>query len=487
MEAVASMAFQVPDMTPALPEIFVLTMACIILVVDVFLPERRRALTYLLSLATLAGAGILTLALHEAEPRVTFGGSFVADTMADVLKVFIYLVVATVFVYSRRYLAERGLFRGEFFTLGLFAVLGMMVMVSARSLLTLYLGLELLSLSLYAMVALQRDSARAAEAAMKYFVLGALASGILLYGMSVLYGVAGTLDLAELGAQLSGPAARDPALVYATVFVLVGLGFKLGAVPFHMWVPDIYHGSATAVTVFIGTAPKMAGFALLIRLLAEGMQGLHVHWGQLLIVLAVLSMAVGNVVAIAQRNLKRMLAYSAIAHAGYLLLGIVTGSAEGYAASMFYVIVYAIMSLGAFGMILLLSRQGFEADHLEDFKGLNERSPWLAFIMAVLMFSMAGIPPFLGFWAKFTVLQAVVRAELVWLAVVGVVFAIVGAYYYLRVVKLMYFDRPQGSAPLPAGGEARFLVSVNGLAVLLLGIYPTGLMALCAGSFAAGG
>ncbi|RMD80297.1 MAG: NADH-quinone oxidoreductase subunit NuoN [Gammaproteobacteria bacterium] len=481
-------AFQIPDMTPALPEIFVLGMACLILVVDVFLPDRRRAMTYLLSLATLAGAGVLTLALHRAEPRVTFGGSFVADSMADVLKVFIYLVVATVFVYSRRYLAERGLFRGEFFTLGLFGVLGMMVMVSARSLLTLYLGLELLSLSLYAMVALQRDSAVAAEAAMKYFVLGALASGMLLYGMSMLYGVSGTLDLAELGAQVTGPAAKDPALLYATVFVLVGLAFKLGAVPFHMWIPDIYHGSATAVTVFIGTAPKMAGFAMLIRLLGEGLQGLHLHWEELVIVLSVLSMAVGNVVAIAQSNLKRMLAYSAIAHAGYLLLGILTGTAEGYAASMFYVIVYAIMSLGAFGMILLLSRQGFEADRLEDFKGLNERSPWLAFVMAVLMFSMAGVPPFLGFWAKFTVLQSVVRADLVWLAVVGVIFAIIGAYYYLRVVKLMYFDRPaEGLPPLPEGGEARVLVSLNGLAVLLLGIYPAGLMGLCAGAFAAGG
>lgn len=480
-------AFVMPDLTPAMPEIFVLTMACVILVYDLFISDRNRVITYLLSVGTLVGAAILTGHYHgdhSEQPVLTFAGTYVSDSMADVLKLFIYLVTAGVFIYARGYLLDRNLFKGEFYVLGLFGVLGMMVLVSAHNLLSLYLGLELLALSLYAMVALQRDSATASEAAMKYFVLGALASGLLLYGMSMLYGVTRSLDLAEIAAFLQQGGKENMALVFALAFIVVGLAFKLGAAPFHMWIPDVYHGAPTAVTLYIGTAPKIAAFAMLMRLLVEGMGGLHGDWQGMLIVLAVLSMAVGNIIAIAQSNLKRMLAYSTIAHVGFLLLGVLTGSAGGYSASMFYVIVYAIMSLGGFGMIILLSRAGFEAERLDDFKGLNERSPWFAAMMAILMLSMAGVPPFLGFWAKFTVLEAVIRSGMVWLAVVAVVFAIIGAYYYLRVIKLMYFDRAEDNTPLTPTLDMKIIMSANGLAVLALGIYPTALMTLCAAAMA---
>ena len=486
-EPMANTAFTMPDMTPALPEIFVLTMACVILVYDLFLSDRNRVITYLMSIGTLAGAAILTYFYHGAHsehPVVTFSGTFVSDNMADVLKFFVYLITAGVFVYARRYLLDRDLFKGEFYVLGLFGVLGMMVLVSAHNMLSLYLGLELLALSQYALVALQRDSGVASEAAMKYFVLGALASGMLLYGMSMLYGAARSLDIAEIGAFIAQGSNDNLVLIFAVAFIVVGLAFKLGAAPFHMWIPDVYHGAPTAVTLYIGTAPKIAAFAMLMRLLVDGLGDLHSQWQGMLMVLAILSMAVGNIIAIAQSNLKRMLAYSTIAHIGFLLLGVLTGTAGGYAASMFYVIVYAIMSLGGFGMIILLSRAGFEADKLDDFKGLNERSPWFAFMMTILMLSMAGIPPFLGFWAKFAVLESVVRSGMVWLAVVAVIFAIIGAYYYLRVIKLMYFDKPEDATPLEPSMDMKVIMSVNGLAVLALGIYPTALMTLCAGALA---
>lgn len=486
-EQLASTAFDMPDMTPALPEIFVLTMACVILVYDLFLSDRNRVITYLMSISTLVGAAILTNYYHGAHhdhPVLTFAGTFVGDSMADVLKFFIYLVTAGVFIYGRRYLLDRDLFKGEFYVLGLFGVLGMMVLVSAHSLLTVYLGLELLALSLYAMVALQRDSGVASEAAMKYFVLGALASGMLLYGMSMLYGVTCSLDLGEISAFLSQGGKDNMVLVFGLVFIVVGVAFKLGAAPFHMWIPDVYHGAPTAVTLYIGTAPKIAAFAMLMRLLVEGLGDLHNQWQGMLIILAILSMAVGNIIAISQSNLKRMLAYSTIAHVGFLLLGVLTGTSGGYAASMFYVIVYALMSLGGFGMIILLSRAGFEADKLDDFKGLNERSPWFAFMMAIMMFSMAGLPPFLGFWAKFAVLETVVRSGMVWLAIVAVLFAIIGAYYYLRLIKLMYFDRAEDTTPLTPSFDMKVVMSANGLAVLALGIYPSALMTLCAGALA---
>ncbi len=472
-------------MSVALPEMFVLGMACLILIIDLFLTDKNRIITYLLAQATLIGAAIASLGHQFGSPEIAFSGSFIRDGMGDTLKVFIYLSVFVVFLYSRSYLQARNLFKGEFYVLGLFGVLGMMVMVSAHSLLTLYLGLELLSLSMYALVAMNRDSSYASEAAMKYFVLGALASGMLLYGMSMLYGVTGSLELSQISAGVAATGADNMVLVFGLVFTVVGVAFKLGAVPFHMWVPDVYQGSPTAVTVYIGSAPKIAAFAMVMRLLVDGLEGLQEHWQGMLIILVILSLAVGNITAIAQTNIKRMLAYSTIAHVGYLLLGVLSSTESGYASSMFYTIVYALMSLGGFGMIMLLSRAGFEADTLDDFKGLNERSPWFAFMMLILMFSMAGVPVFLGFWAKLSVLSAVVEAGMVWLAAVAVIFSIIGAFYYLRVVKLMYFDKPEDTTPIDSEIDVRVMLSANSLAILGLGLFPSALMGLCVRAFSA--
>lgn len=478
------MTIDMPDFVPAIPEIVVLSMACIILVADLFISDDRRVITYLLALATLVVAAMLTINLHETETVYTFSSTFVKDPMSDVLKLFIYLVSAVVFIYARGYLAARNLFKGEFYVLGLFGILGMMIMVSAHNFLTIYLGLELLSLSLYAMVALQRDSISASEAAMKYFVLGAIASGLLLYGMSLLYGVTGTLDIGKFADHLAtmdlSDNSKNIVLVLGMVMTIAGMAFKLGAVPFHMWIPDIYHGAPTAVTLYIGSAPKMAAFAMIMRLLVEGMGDLHAQWQDILIIMAILSMGVGNVIAIAQANIKRMLAYSTISHVGFIMLGILSGTSTGYSAAMFYAIVYAIMSAGGFGMIILLSRAGFEADKLDDFKGLNERSPWNAFMMLILMFSMAGVPPTLGFYAKLSVIQAVVNVDLVWLAVVAIMFSVIGAFYYLRIIKLMYFDKPEETAPISSTPDMRLILSLNSLAILALGIYPANLMAICA-------
>ena len=473
------MNFTLAELVPLLPEIFLLVMLSIILIVDTMLKDSQRAGTYVLTLLTLAGCAWLTFSGHQPDPVHAFSGMFIDDTLSDVLKLVLYLAVAFMLVYSRSYLQVRGLFKGEFYVLTLFATLGMMVMISASHFLTLYLGLELLSLSLYAMVALQRDSALATEAAMKYFVLGAIASGMLLYGMSMVYGSTGSLMLTDVSVALQEGVGQKVPLVFGVVFIVAGLAFKLGAVPFHMWVPDVYHGAPTAVTLFISSAPKLAAFAFSIRLLVQGLEVLHADWRDMLVLLAVLSMGIGNIAAIAQSNIKRMLAYSTISHMGFLLLGILAGSQNGYSASMFYSVVYAIMSLGGFGIILLLSRQGFESEELDDLKGLNQRSPWAAFLMLLLMFSMAGIPPTVGFYAKLSVLQAVVEANLVWLAVVAVLFSLIGAFYYLRVVKLMYFDEPLQTAPIEAPGDMRLALSINGLAVLLLGILPGPLMSVC--------
>jgi NADH-quinone oxidoreductase subunit N len=372
--------------------------------------------------------------------------------------------------------------------LALFATLGMMVMISANSFVTIYLGLELLSLSLYAMVAMNRESAVSTEAAMKYFVLGALASGLLLYGMSMIYGATGTLEITGIAERLYGGGVNKGVLAFGLVFLVCGLAFKLGVVPFHMWIPDVYHGAPTSVTLFIGSAPKLAAFAIVMRLLVNGMITMAHDWQAMLVILSVLSMAIGNLAAIAQTNLKRMLAYSAISHMGFMLLGIVTGIVGGdaryalnaYSSAMFYVVAYVVMTTGTFGMILLMARAGFEAENLDDYKGLNKRSPWFAGIMLMMMFSMAGIPFFVGFFAKFSVLQAVVAAGYIWLAVVAVLFSLIGAFYYLRVVKLMYFDPPADTSPLTAGMDMRILISANGLAVALLGIFPQMLMSLCA-------
>jgi NADH-quinone oxidoreductase subunit N len=466
---------------PAYPELFLLLMVCVILVADLFISDDSRVVTYGLTQATLIGCAAISYLTATGEPVYTFSGMFVDDLMADVLKLLTYVGTMTILAYSRSYLTARGMFRGEFFVLVLFAVLGMMVMISANHLLTLYLGLELMSLSLYALVALQRDSAVATEAAMKYFVLGALASGMLLYGMSMLYGATGTLEVTRLAEAIANGSSTDFVLVFALVFLVAGMAFKLGAVPFHMWIPDVYTGAPTAVTLMVSSAPKLAAFAFIMRLLGQalGAEQLVGEWQQMLIVLTVLSLVVGNVVAIAQTNLKRMLAYSTISHMGFLLLGILSGDLVGYSAGMFYVIIYVLMNIGTFGMILLLSRAGFEAENLDDFKGLNQRNPWYAFMMLLLMFSMAGIPPTVGFYAKLAVLQAVLDAGYTWLAVLAVVFAVVGAFYYIRVVKLMYFDAPQDATPLAPSGESRTLMSINGLAMLILGIVPQPLMALC--------
>jgi NADH-quinone oxidoreductase subunit N len=474
----------ITPLLPAYPELFLLVAVCVILVADLFVSDARRVVTYALTQAALIGCFLITYVTAAVEPVTTFSGMFVDDLMADVLKLLIYIGVMVILVYSRPYLTARGMFRGEFFALVLFATLGMMVMISANHLLTLYLGLELLTLSLYAMVALQRDSAVATEAAMKYFVLGALASGMLLYGMSMLYGATGTLGIPQLAEIILGGGAPDVVLVFALVFVVAGLGFKLGAVPFHMWVPDVYHGAPTAVTVFIGSAPKLAAFAFIMRLLVQGLgaEQLLAEWQDMLILMAALSLAIGNVTAIAQTNLKRMLAYSTIGHMGFLLLGILSGDVVGYGAGMFYVVVYMLMNLGAFGMILLLSRAGFEAENLDDFKGLNQRSPWYAFLMLLLMFSMAGVPPTVGFYAKLSVLQAVISVGAWWsipLAVFAVLFSLVGAYYYLRLVKLMYFDSPVDTAPIAPRMDVRVLLSLNGLFMLVFGIFPERLMWLC--------
>ncbi|MGE5523708.1 MAG: NADH-quinone oxidoreductase subunit NuoN [Rhodospirillaceae bacterium] len=466
---------------PAYPELFLLLMACVILVADLFVSDENRIVTYGLTQATLIGCAILTYLTATGEPVYTFSGMFVDDLMSDVLKLMTYLGTIVVLVYSRSYLATRDLFRGEFFVLVLFAILGMLIMISANHMLTLYLGLELMSLSLYASVALRRDSSVATEAAMKYFVLGALSSGMLLYGMSMVYGATGTLEITRVAETIAEGAATDFVLIFGLVFVVAGIGFKLGAVPFHMWIPDVYHGAPTPVTLIVSSAPKFAAFAFIMRLLAQalGAEQLIAEWQQMLVVMAVLSLVIGNITAIAQSNLKRMLAYSTISHMGFVLLGVLAGDIVGYSAGMFYVVVYVLMNIGTFGMILLLSRAGFEAENIDDFKGLNQRSPWYAFMMLLLMFSMTGIPPTVGFYAKVAVLQAVLDAGYLWLAVLAVVMSLVGAFYYLRLVKVMYFDPPVDSAPLTAREDARVLMSVNGLAMLALGILPQPLMALC--------
>lgn len=468
------------NLMPAGAEIFLLIMTCVILIADSLIKQSGRLITYMLVQLTLMGCALITVGTHVNGVAHVLNNMFVDDLMSDVLKLLTYLSVSMMLVYSRQYLTVRDLFSGEFMVLTLFATLGMMVMISAYHFLTLYLGLELLSLSLYAMVALQRDSAFATEAAMKYFILGALASGLLLYGMSMLYGATGSLELGTVSKAIQSGTADKTLLVFGLVFVVSGLSFKLGVVPFHMWLPDVYHGAPTAMTMLIGSAPKLAAFAFVSRLLVSGLQPLVQHWSGMLVILAIASMALGNITAIAQTNLKRMLAYSTIAHMGFLLLGFISGDQEGYGSSMFYAVIYVLMTLGTFGMIMLLSRVGFEADKLNDFKGLNQRSPWLAFMMLLLMFSMAGIPPTVGFYAKFSVLNAVVQSGHTWLAIVAVLFSLIGAYYYLRIVKLMYFDAPESHEPIIFGQDTTLLISLNSLGLLLLGLLPGTLMSVCA-------
>lgn len=477
------MNFVMPDFYPVAAEIFLLAMACAILLIDLVLPPAQRWLIALLTQATLVGSALISyIMLIDGQVVLTFSNMFVSDSLANLLKLLVDVTVIFMLVYNRSYLALRGLEKTEYYLLVLFGALGMMVMISASHFVSLYLGLELLSLSMYALVALDRDSARATEAAMKYFVLGALASGLLLYGMSMIYGATGTLEIGGVAQSLYQGAANKSVLLFGLVFLVAGLAFKLGVVPFHMWIPDVYHGAPTAVALFIGSAPKLAAFAMAMRLLVYGLFDLAEQWQTMLMIMAVLSIAIGNLAAIAQTNIKRMLAYSAISHMGFMILGLMSGVVGGvidpnraiasYSASLYYIIAYVIMTLCAFGMILLLSRAGHEAEEIADFKGLNQRSPWFAAMMAIVMFSMAGIPPFIGFWAKFLVLLAVIDAGQLWLAIVAILFSLMGAFFYLRIVKMMYFDAPTDKTPIQASFDMRLLLSVNGLGVLVLGLFP---------------
>ena len=470
------------NLASATPEIFLLAMTCVVMLVDLFTPaEKREDRLFILSLGTLAlvALSIYNLVTPFPPPRLAFNGMLVIDGMAVLLKFAIVISVAMVIVYSRAYLAARKLFSGEFITLILFATLGMMIMVSANHFISLYLGLELLALSSYAMVALNRDSAISSEAAMKYFILGALASGLLLYGLSMIYGATGSLDVSKVAAIIRASRGIDPLIMFGLVFVVSGLAFKLGVVPFHMWVPDVYQGAPTAMTLFIGSAPKLAAFGFIMRILADSLGGAVNDWQGMLVLLAVLSMALGNIVAIAQTNLKRMLAYSTISHMGFLLLGILAGTKNGYASGMFYAITYVLMTAGAFGMIMLLSRAGFEADNIDDFKGLNQRSPLYALMMLFIIFSMAGIPPFLGFWAKLSVLEGALNAGYTWLVVFAVLMSVIGAFYYLRLIKVMYFDGPIDVSPIIAKADMRGLLTINAFALLALGLFPSALMTAC--------
>jgi NADH-quinone oxidoreductase subunit N len=467
------------DLTPALPEVTLLVAACVVLVVDLFVPDSQRRISYWLTQLGLLTTAWFSLYVFHETPIRAFGNAFVADALADLLKFFSCITVVLTLLYSRVYLTARGLFRGETFVLTMFALLGMMVMISAAHFLTLYLGLELMSLSLYALVALQRDSNVAVEASMKYFVLGALASGLLLYGMSMIYGATGSLEINQVAVAVFSGHANRLILAFGLVFVVSAIAFKLGAVPYHMWIPDVYEGAPTAITLFIGAAPKLAAFAFAIRLLVGSLAAMWFDWQGMLVVLSVLSMIAGNVIAIAQSNIKRMLAYSTIANMGYMLLGFLTANVNGYSAAMFYTIVYVLTTLASFGMVLLLSRSGFEADKLDDFKGLNQRSPWYALMMLLVMFSLAGIPPTVGFYAKFAVFEAAVDVGLVWLVVIAVITSVIGAFYYLRIVKTMYFDDPVDQAPLESRFDTRVLLSLNGLALLFFGVFPQQLMGMC--------
>ncbi|MDP2262602.1 MAG: NADH-quinone oxidoreductase subunit NuoN [Hydrogenophaga sp.] len=481
----------------AYPEILLLVMACVIALVDLGVKSPLRGVTHGLTMLTLGVIAVMQgYYASTGETHLGWGGMVISDPMGNWLKCFAAIAMMVTLVYGRAYAGARDMLRGgEMFTLSLFALLGMFIMISGHHFLIIYLGLELFSLSSYALVALRRDDERATEAAMKYFVLGALASGFLLYGLSMVYGATGSLNLAEVAQAIAGGAdtlkGSSQVLVLGLVFVVAGLAFKLGAVPFHMWVPDVYHGAPTAITLMIGGAPKLAAFAMTIRLLTEGLQGMAVDWQQMLAVLAVLSLLVGNFAAVAQTNLKRMLAFSTIAQMGFMLLGLLAGVVQGdsgnmanaYGSAMFYVVTYVLTTLATFGVILLLSRNGFESENISDLAGLNQRSPLYAGVMALCMFSLAGVPPVVGFYAKLSVLQALLASSegfYIGLAVFAVMMSLIGAFYYLRVVKVMYFDAPTQTAAITAGGDARFVLTVNGALVLLLGVMPGGLMTLCA-------
>jgi NADH-quinone oxidoreductase subunit N len=473
------------------PEIFLLVMTCVVALADLYVTDPKRTPTHVLTLLTLAGVGAMHWTyIQDGETLYAMNRMVVSDPMGHLLALFAVIAIAVTLIYARPYAESREMLKGELYSLSLFSLLGISVMVSANNLLVTYIGLELMSLSLYALVALRRDHAQSTEAAMKYFVLGALASGFLLYGMSMLYGATGSLDIGTIFDVIAKGEANRQVLTFGLVFIVSGLAFKLGAVPFHMWVPDVYQGAPTAATLLIAGAPKIASFGMAMRLLVDGMMGLAADWQQMLGVLAVCSLLIGNLAAIAQTNLKRMLAYSTIAQMGFLLLGMIAGvvngntlsAANAYSSSLFYILTYVVTTLGTFGLIMLLARQGFEAEDIADLAGLHKRSPVLAAVMAIFLFSLAGVPPMVGFHAKLAVLQALISTNdpvLIQLAIFGVVMSLIGAFYYIRVVKVMYFDEPKDSAAIVIAGGPRTALSLNGAAVLLLGIVPGGLMTLC--------
>jgi NADH-quinone oxidoreductase subunit N len=467
----------------ALPEIIILATACLALLAELFLGKCRNV-AYSIALTGLLISTVISFAFLNSYSTLLFNNLFISDDLAQLMKIFITLSVFLCFFYSRQYIDERKIPSGDYYVLGLFSTLGMMILVSAHSLLTLYLGLELLSLPLYAMTAIRRTSSDAAEAAMKYFVMGAIASGMLLYGLSLTYGATGKLDLVEVGTIIAANAQEQNMLVsFALVFIIAGVGFKLAAVPFHMWAPDVYQGAPTSVTLFISAAPKIAALGMALRILTLAFIDVAVEWQHLILVLSLLSTALGNLVAVIQNNLKRLFAYSTISHMGYALFGILAANTAGYSAALFYVLVYALMTLSAFGLLVLLSRSGLEIEDINDLKGLNKRNPWLAFLVMITMFSMAGVPPTAGFFTKLLVLKALVDANMVWVAVLGLIFAVIGAYYYIRIVKVMYFDEPQETKPIVLPKSATLVFSINGLSLLYLGMFPSMLITACYKAF----
>lgn len=474
------MNFVIPSFAPAIPEIVLLTLTSLLLVADTIWSKRYEFATYYATQAILVVTGLLILTNFATSQTITFDGSFVRDAFGDILKIVIVIIAMAIFLFSKEYLLQNKFYQGEYFTLGLFGILGMFVMVSAYNLITMYLGLEIMSLAIYAMIAMRKDNGFALESAMKYFVLGALATGMLLYGFSMIYGATGEIQFQKMAAVIASGNIDSVVLSFGVVFVVIGLAFKLGAVPFHMWVPDVYHGAPTAVTLYMGTIAKVAGFAMLYRVLIEGLPGLVADWQTLLVIISILSLIVGAVVTLVQENLKRLLAYSGIGHVGFLLLGFIAANPDGYSAAMFYVIVYAITALAGFGMIVALARTGNEFDLIANFKGMNKRNPWLALMMLFIMFSMAGIPPFIGFYAKVVVVEEVVEAGFTWLAVLAVVTAVISAFYYLKVVKVMYFDEPEEKGKVePISPQLNWAVSFVSIALLILGIMPSSLISLC--------
>ena len=468
----------------ALPEIIILITACLALLAELFLSPRYSSIVLIISAIGLSMAGIVSYLYLGQYPIVILHRLFVSDDMAQLMKIFMLLIVLLCFVYSGHYMRERQIPAGDFYVLGLFSTLGMMTLVSAHSLLTVSLGLELLSLPLYAMTAIQRRNADASEAAMKYFVMGSIASGMLLYGMSLLYGATGYLDLFAIGNVIAVNGLQQSGLVvFALVFILAGIAFKLAAAPFHMWAPDVYDGAPTSVTLFISSAPKIAALGMALRLLTIALADESIQWQHIILVMALLSAGAGNLLAIAQNNIKRMFAYSAISHMGYALFGILAATTAGYAAALYYVLIYALMSAAAFGFIVLLSHGGVEIECVDDLKGLNKRSPWLAFMMMIVMFSMAGVPPTVGFFTKLLVLKALVDAHMTWVAVFGLIFAIMGAFYYLRIIKVMYFDDSETTAKIQLPRGTSIIFSANCLSLLYFGIFPSALITLCINAF----